>query len=177
MDEPQHCGRQRAPAPESGFDRVQLAIAQSNPNVLYSVYSNVVFLGTPMQAFSTTNAGSTWTDLTSVPDVCDGQCWYDMPIAVSPTDPNSVYIGGNANYSYIFTLLGQPTGPADCTTIAALHNLPDDCNATIAKSNNGGTTWQDIGIGDVQFQRLPQERRPRCTQTIMPSSLTRTIRM
>ena len=93
MDEPQPWPDDAAnglPASESGFDRIQLAIAQSNPNVLYSVYSNVVFLGTPMQAFRTTNAGSTWTDLASVPDVCDGQCWYDMPITVSPTDPNSV---------------------------------------------------------------------------------------
>jgi photosystem II stability/assembly factor-like uncharacterized protein len=144
------------PAPESGFDRIQLAIAQSNPSVLYSVYSNVVFLGTHMQAFRTSNAGSSWTNLTSVPDVCDGQCWYDMPIAVSPTDPNSVFIGGNANYSYVFTLLGQPTGPKDCTPIAALSNLPADCNATIAKSTDGGTTWQDIGLGDVDASGFPK---------------------
>lgn len=139
------------PAPESGFDRIQLAIAKSNPSVLYSAYSWGVFLNNVnhMQAFRTGDAGATWTNLTSVPDVCDGQCWYDMPITVSPTDPNSVFIGGNANYSYIFTLLGQPTGPANCTTIAALSNLPADCNATIAKSTNGGQTWQDIGLGDV----------------------------
>ncbi len=144
------------PAPESGFDRIQLAIAKSNPNVLYSVYSNVVFLGTHMQAFRTNNAGTTWKDLTSVPDVCDGQCWYDMPIAVSPTDPNSVFIGGNANYSYIFTLFGEPPDPADCATIAALSNLPADCNATIAKSTNGGKTWQDIGLGDVGSNGFPK---------------------
>ena len=144
------------PAPESGFDRIQLAIAQSNPNVLYSVYSNVIFLGAHMQAFRTSNAGATWTDLASVPDVCDGQCWYDMPIAVSPTDPNSVFIGGNANYAYVFTLLGQPTDPADCTTVAALSNLPTDCNATIAKSTNGGATWQDIGLGDVHANGFPK---------------------
>lgn len=144
------------PAPETGFDRIQLAIARSNPNVLYSVYSNVIFLGAHMQAFRTSNAGSTWTDLTNVPDVCDGQCWYDMPIAVSPTDPNSVFIGGNANYAYMFTLLGQPTDPADCTPIAALSNLPTDCNATIAKSTNGGATWQDIGLGDVDASGFPK---------------------
>jgi hypothetical protein len=137
------------PAPESGFDRIQLAISHSDVDVLYSVYSNVIFLGKHMQAFQTRNAGTNWTDLKSVPDVCDGQCWYDMPIAVSPTDPNTVFIGGNANYAYVFTLLGSPMGPADCTTIAALSKLPADCNATIAKSTNGGKTWQDIDLGDV----------------------------
>lgn len=137
------------PAPESGFDRIQLAIAPSNPSVLYSVYSNVIFLGTHMQAFQTANGGQTWKNLNTVPDVCDGQCWYDMPIAVSPTDPNTVFIGGNANYAYIFTAFGFPTGPADCTKISSLSNLPKDCNATVVKSTNGGSTWQDISLGDV----------------------------
>lgn len=137
------------PAPESGFDRIQLAISQSDPSVLYSAYSNVVFLGTHMQAFRTTNGGTSWTSLKSVPDVCDGQCWYDMPITVSPTDPNTVFIGGNANYSYVFTLFGFPTGPKDCTSIKALSNLPADCNATVVKSSDGGKTWQDISLGDV----------------------------
>ncbi len=146
------------PAPESGFDRVQLTIAKSNPNVLYTAYSNVVFNGTEMQAFRTTNGGTTWSELTNVPDVCDGQCWYDMPITVSPTDPNSVFIGGNANYAYIFTLLGQPTDPVDCQSIAALHNLPKDCNATIAKSTDGGTTWQDISLGDVNASGFPKSQ-------------------
>jgi photosystem II stability/assembly factor-like uncharacterized protein len=144
------------PAPASGFDRVQLTISAADPNVLYSVYSNVVFLGTHMQAFRTTDGGATWTNLTSVPDVCDGQCWYDMPITASPTDPNTVFIGGSANYPYVFTLLGQPTPPADCTTIAALSNLPTNCNATIAKSSDGGKTWQDIGLGDVQANGFPK---------------------
>lgn len=144
------------PAPESGFDRIQLSISKADTNVLYSVYSNVIFLGAHMQAFRTGDGGNTWTDLTSVPDVCDGQCWYDMPITASPTDPNTVFIGGNANYAYAFTLLGSPTGPADCTTIAALSNLPADCNATIAKSSDGGKTWQDIGLGDVQANGFPK---------------------
>lgn len=144
------------PAPRSGFDRIQLSIAKSDPNVLYSVYSRQVFENQHMLAFRTGDGGATWTNLTSVPDVCDGQCWYDMPITVSPTDPNSLFIGGNANYSYIFTLLGQPTGPADCTTVAALSSLPADCNATIAKSSDGGKTWQDIGLGDVQANGFPK---------------------
>jgi photosystem II stability/assembly factor-like uncharacterized protein len=137
------------PLPESGFDRIQLAIAPLNPSVLYSAYSNVIFLGTHMQVFQTANGGQTWKNLKSVPDVCDGQCWYDMPIAVSPTDPNTVFIGGNANYAYVFTAFGFPTGPADCTKISSLANLPSDCNATIVKSTNGGGSWQDISLGDV----------------------------
>ncbi len=137
------------PAPESGFDRIQLAISKSNPNVLYSMYSNQVFQNLHSQAFRTGNGGQTWTFLSSAPDTCDGQCWYDMPVAVSPTDPNTVYMGGNANYSYIFTLFGFPQTPPDCTTIAALSNLPSDCDATVVKSTNGGKTWQDISLGDV----------------------------
>jgi photosystem II stability/assembly factor-like uncharacterized protein len=140
------------PAPESGFDRIQLAIAPSNTQVLYSVYSNQVFTNKHLQAFKTTNGGATWTNLSSVPDVCDAQCWYDMPIAVSPIDANTVFIGGNANYDYIFNVLGTPPTPqqADCATISALSNLPTNCTAALVKSSDGGTTWQDIELGAVQ---------------------------
>ncbi len=136
------------PAPESPFDRIQLAISQSNPNVLYSMYSYQVFTNEHSQVYRTSNGGKTWKFLSNAPDVCDGQCWYDMPVAVSPTDPNTVFLGGNANYDYIFNLFGFP-GTPDCETIAALSNLPSDCDATIVKSTNGGKTWQDISLGDV----------------------------
>lgn len=138
------------PAPEAGFDRIQLAIAPSDANTAYAVYSNQVFQNAHMQAFKTTDGGATWSNLSTVPDVCDGQCWYDMPIAVSPTDPNSVFIGGNANYAYIFSLFGFQSGPADCYVgTVNLANLPADCNATVAKSTDGGKTWQDISLGTV----------------------------
>ena len=143
------------PAPFSGFDRVQIAVAPSNAQVLYAVYSNQVFQSQHMQAFKSTDGGATWANLTSVPDVCDGQCWYDMPITVSPTNPNDVYIGGNANYSYIFSLFGFSYGPADCQTAASLANLPSDCNATIARSTDGGQTWQDISLGTLAANGFP----------------------
>jgi photosystem II stability/assembly factor-like uncharacterized protein len=149
------------PAPESGFDRIQLAISQSDPSVLYSIYSHQVF--SPIghsQAFRTSNGGNHWKALTNAPDTCDGQCWYDMPAAVSPTDPNTVFFGGNANYAYVFTLFGFPQTPVDCTTVAALSNLPSNCDATIVKSSDGGSTWQDISLGDVntsgQFVGFPK---------------------
>ena len=62
------------------------------------------------------------------PNYCDGQCWYDMTVAVDPTDPSGgrVYVGGNPHLSH---RTSRPTwrspsvtpqrGPARATTTGA----------------------------------------------------------
>ena len=130
------------------------------------MYSNQVFTVAHSQAFRTGNGGKTWKALTNAPDVCDGQCWYDMPVAVSPTDPNTVFMGGNANYDYIFNLFGVP-GNSQCDTIAALSNLPSPCDSTVVKSTNGGKTWQDISLGDV-YATGPNAGFPKGQYTLHP---------
>lgn len=48
--------------------------------------------------YKSVNGGATWSaQLTGGGGFCSGQCFYDMPIAVDPTDANHVYIGGQAS--------------------------------------------------------------------------------
>ena len=62
-----------------------------------------------------TNGGTTWSlPLTAAEGYCGGQCAYDNPIAVDPTDPNIVYLGGNARGT---------------------------CSDVLKRSGNGGTTF------------------------------------
>jgi photosystem II stability/assembly factor-like uncharacterized protein len=115
----------------SVLGRITLAIAPSNPQVLYAAYN----LNDSEAFFQSTDGGASWTLQENTPDACDGQCWYDMPLAVDPTNPTVVYAGGSANYGYLSG--SQP----ECATF---YPLPTDCNATLMKSTDGGNTWADV---------------------------------
>jgi photosystem II stability/assembly factor-like uncharacterized protein len=74
---------------------VKLDVVASSPLTVYAAMgTGPSFEG---QLYRTTNGGSTWTNLTSsIPtrSFCGSQCASDMYVAVDPTDPNTVYLGG-----------------------------------------------------------------------------------
>ncbi len=98
-----------APSTTGGTAKIYAAIgdASNGSNLLLGLYVTV-------------NAGSTWAKLPNTPDFCvepgglDGQCYYDLAVAVHPTNPNFVVVGGAA-----YT----------------------DNSTTLFKSTDGGTTW------------------------------------
>ncbi|HEX8919509.1 MAG TPA: hypothetical protein VF898_13485 [Chloroflexota bacterium] len=132
--------------PAKYFNSVTVALANSNPNVLYASYATTSsatdFSAQPEgsetveKMYKSTDAGATWQELPNSPNACTGQCFYDNPVTVDPTNANVVYVGGTANYSYL-----GGTRP-EC---ARLDPLPQLCSATVMKSTNGGQTWADIG--------------------------------
>ncbi len=106
--------------PNQNVGRIALAIAPSNSSVLYAALADTAnsdLLG----LYKTTDAGANWTQLTNTPDFCSTQCWYDIVLAVSPTNPNFVVAGGVYTY--------HPGGSA------------------IMTSSNGGNTWVDQSPG------------------------------
>ena len=66
----------------TGAPRMRLAMAQSDPQILYALGSN----GT----ISKTVNGSTFT--TTATGACDGQCTYNLNIDINPTDPNHILL-------------------------------------------------------------------------------------
>ncbi|MCU1268140.1 MAG: glycosyl hydrolase [Acidobacteria bacterium] len=69
-----------------------------------------------------TDGGLTWSPpLTAAEGYCGGQCVYDAPVGVDPTDANVVYLGGNARGT---------------------------CQDVLKKSTDGGTTFtrDDTGL-------------------------------
>ncbi|MBL6447723.1 T9SS type A sorting domain-containing protein [Fulvivirga sp. 29W222] len=88
--------------PASGGERIELASAPSNGNVIYAVASS----GSDIAWFrKSTDGGSTWTSVTtpnylsqsctnSGQDFTRGQAWYDLILAVHPTNSNIVLVGG-----------------------------------------------------------------------------------
>jgi photosystem II stability/assembly factor-like uncharacterized protein len=109
-----------------GVGRIAIAMAPSDPNVIYVSVAGSGQGGTnfgDVAAFlSTTDGGATWTDLTgNVPSYFGGgqfaAGWYNNALAVDPADPNIIYAGGSTN--------GGTPG--------------------IVASTDGGFTWLDIG--------------------------------
>ena len=91
-------------------ERIELACAPSDANVIYAIASDHTFTGGGtgnIQWFKkTTNGGTSWTNVT-IPTYVNqstcatttthftrGQAWYDLILAVNPTDPNHVVAGG-----------------------------------------------------------------------------------
>ncbi|GAA3935435.1 T9SS type A sorting domain-containing protein [Hymenobacter algoricola] len=81
--------------------RVELAIAPSDPSRLYAMFCSTT--NTLLNIYRSSDGGTTWQVLPKPndadPNISDAdftrsQAWYDLALAVSPTDPNTVFVGG-----------------------------------------------------------------------------------
>ncbi len=131
----------------SGWRQTEIAVAPSNPNVLYAV-GNVSSRGTPI--YKTTDGGATWrasskpfwrddcSDVPSDADFTRGQAWYDLSLTVAPDDPNTVYVGGvdffrSINSGQTWTQLTSWTGNCPNQGIKYAHA---DQHAAVFEPNN-----------------------------------------
>ncbi len=97
--------------------RFSLGISNSTPPVIYTGIQNPSTYGL-FGVYKSTDSGATWTNLPNCPDYMGTQGWYDQFVAVSPKNPNIVYVAGVTTYS-----------------------TPSDA---ILESQDGGSTWTDI---------------------------------
>lgn len=84
--------------PASGYYRISMAIAKSNPQVLYAVLADSSTFETK-NIVRTSNGGTNWSAVVAPSDAgggthLGGQGWYNNIIVVHPTNENQVYIGG-----------------------------------------------------------------------------------
>ena len=95
-----------------------------------------------------TDGGQTWSGAIGTTGFCGGQCTYDMPIAIDPTDGNIVYLGGAADSgsAHIFTKVTNAlAAPAFTAMQTGLHA---DEHAIEIDPSNHNTIWtgNDGGI-------------------------------
>ncbi|MBN2729044.1 MAG: hypothetical protein JXR53_07450, partial [Bacteroidales bacterium] len=89
------------PSPAANEQRIEIACAPSNSNVIYAVAHGGSGDNDVEWFKKSTNGGSSWADITT-PQMIDGsgddftraQAWYDLILAVHPTNPNLVIVGG-----------------------------------------------------------------------------------
>jgi PKD repeat protein len=91
--------------PKSGGTRVEMAIAPSNPNIIYAVADGGSGDNDVAWFVKSTNGGANWTDV-EIPKYRDaqgneqnahftrGQAFFDLILSVHPTNPNIVFAGG-----------------------------------------------------------------------------------
>lgn len=81
--------------PESGVNRIEFAYAPSDPNVLYA--SVVNHMGNLYNVYSSDDKGLNWRIIlpgTGTSPIFVGQGVYDNALAVFPTDPDRIILGG-----------------------------------------------------------------------------------
>lgn len=113
--------------PSTGFQRINLAISDSNASVVYA--SLISSSGALAGMYKTTNGGISWSLLSATPNYVCTQGWYDNGMAVSPTNPDVVYAGGVFSY----------------------------CSGGIARTTNGGSSWTYVTVGSNGTQVHPDQ--------------------
>ncbi|HJQ68444.1 MAG TPA: C25 family cysteine peptidase [Blastocatellia bacterium] len=94
-----------------------------------------------------TDGGATWSGiLTAANGFCGGQCFYDIALAIDPTNPNIVMLGGNVTGAATKLIARSTDGGATFTNVATgVH--ADNHVVTFAPSNNQvGYMGTDGGI-------------------------------
>lgn len=139
--------------------RYNIKIAQSNPNVLYTLCTT----GTVQKSV---NAGASWTTATASGVTLYG--YYDNVLAVSPIDDKTVIVAGfdiKKSTDGGNTWNGVPTaGHVDNHTIrfapGSSTTLFSGNDGGLFKSTNGGSSWISLnkGLAITQFYSLGASR-------------------
>lgn len=134
--------------PTSGTNRTEIAIAPSDPQVVYALFD-----GAGDSFWRTTDGGTSWTQMDD--DACDGQCSYNMTLRVSATDPDRVYRGtirlfrsdnGGASWTTLTSSWGSSQQVHQDTHSLLTHPTDPDTfyvgsDGGLWKSTNGGGSF------------------------------------
>lgn len=176
--------------PTSDIDFISLDICKNQPEVLYTSMSSSQSTGWQLRGLYRTNdSGENWIKIQNAPNAmclpnppagasCQG--WYDNIIAVSPTNPEMVWLGGaslwrSANGGLNWTqhdYYACPNCPLpqNCRTYVDQHDFafdPSDSQVLyvfndggISKSIDGGDCWQpkNEGLATAQLYAIASGR-------------------
>ena len=129
--------------------RTELALHRDTGTGVVTVYAASGFNGGTLQR--STDGGATWTQQIDN-DFCTAQCFYDIAVAVDPTNVNRVYLGGSPTLPFGISTNGgtsftnSSTGlHVDSHAITVAPSLPSTIyfgsDGGIYKSTDSGANW------------------------------------
>lgn len=142
--------------PASGMGRVALAVTVANPSYVYALFATIS--GNFGGVYRSTDDGATWTMMSDVPNLLGpatdgsgsgGKGLQNLSIAVSPTDVNTIFVGGvniwrSTNGGAAWTVVshfngnGAPFVPGD---IYDLQFMPPPSASRLFACTNGGVVY------------------------------------
>ena len=161
-------------------DRLAIAVTPANPELLavVSSSSSSTDFGALRWFYVSTNSGTTFNLKSNSPNILGsapdgssvkGQGWYDLCIAVSPTNPNLMFVGGvnmwkSEDGGITWILLthwrGSDAPPGTPVVHADKHcllwngnTLFQGCDGGIYKTSNDGASWTDIS-GNLAISQM-----------------------
>ncbi len=159
---------QNAGLPTSGIRRIELAVTPHDPDYVYALYgaSNNGYLG----LYRSTDSGNNWNVRSTAPNLLGwsstgsdngGQAWYDLALAVNPTNKNDVVVGGvnvwrSSNGGNVWNIIGHWQGNGAAFIHADIHHLsftPDGasvyagCDGGIYRKNDNQFSWDELNVG------------------------------
>jgi photosystem II stability/assembly factor-like uncharacterized protein/PKD repeat protein len=166
---------------DTAINRLKIAVTPANPSAVYVIAGNPIgnsFYG----LYYSNNSGNSFVTQSTSPNVIgyapdgsshDGQDWYTLSLAVSPTNANEVYAGGvniwksldggvtwalNAFWeTQHFSPVNVAYVHADIHTLVFYGNtLFSGCDGGVWKTMDHGNTWINLsnGIENTEFYRL-----------------------
>jgi len=156
--------------PDDG-GRAVIGVSPADPDVVYILFSDIFNCDTCYQGlFKSTDSGETFTQTLNETDLIErDQAWYDLAIAVSPTDADEVYTGainiwkttdGGDNFVRLNNndnVVGPAYTHVDNHTFKFFNGiLFVGTDGGIYVSDDGGTTFTDKneGLDITQFYRI-----------------------
>ena len=141
--------------PTTGANRYAVDVSPADPNYVYlmTTNSNNSFLG----FYRSTDAGLTFTTMSTTPDIAGGQGWFNLAVAADPVTPNTVYAAGTDVHKSLdggvtWTNLTRVYSGAAPNTHPDHHDLTFSGTSTLYITNDGGVykttdagaTWSNI---------------------------------
>jgi hypothetical protein len=151
--------------PATNLGRISLAVPSAAPVVVYATVANSSS-GSLLGVSRSSDGGTTWTTIPATGASCSGQCWYDMYLAIDPSNPNSLWFGGlylyqssNSGASFADVTTAGTTVHVDHHAIAFDPQTPTTVYSAndggVWRSLNGGTTWSTLNTNLSVTQFYP----------------------